>query len=151
MEATAKDNSLRGKRDSFKKNSHRKPHDWKKGKHGKGNSKGHRGTSERGSNGSSSATKVSAAAGKNWTFEVDYNDHFETPLIAYEHLLPAIDILLESTPNKSRAAATIYDPYFCQGRMVEYVQSLGVGTVINNNRDFYRDIRSKCIPSNSCP
>ena len=27
-----------------------------------------------------------------WNFSVDYNDHFETPHVAYEDLLPAVKL-----------------------------------------------------------
>eukprot|EP01039_Chlorochromonas_danica_P008881 gene8881-9796_t len=80
-----------------------------------------------------------------WKFEVDYNDHFETPLQAYEDLHPVLTLLCE-TLGKTPADLTIYDPYYCQGQMVELMKSLGYTKVINRNRDFYEDIKRKNIP-----
>ncbi len=81
-----------------------------------------------------------------WNFEVDYNDHFETPLIAYQELLPALQALQEELHIADKSSCKIYDPYFCQGRMVEYMRSLGYDNVLNFNRDFYHDVHRKTVP-----
>lgn len=47
-----------------------------------------------------------------WSFITDYNDHFETPLIAFSDL--KIDImanLLKKPMNELK----VYDPYYCKG------------------------------------
>ena len=81
-----------------------------------------------------------------WTFDVDYNDHFETPKVAYEDIQP---ILHEITRAKSKTNddLIIYDPYYCAGGMVEMLTELGYHKIINNNRDFYTDIAKKQIPN----
>ena len=81
-----------------------------------------------------------------WNFEVDYNDHFETPLIAYQELLPALQALQEELHITDKSSCKIYDPYFYQGRMVEYMRSLGYDNVLNFNRDFYHDVHRKTVP-----
>lgn len=80
-----------------------------------------------------------------WNFEVDYNDHFETPLVAYQDIIP---ILLETAKllNKSKSQLIIYDPYYCQGNMKSHLSSFGYTNVINNNEDFYANIETNQIP-----
>lgn len=80
-----------------------------------------------------------------WNFAVDYNDHFETPTVAYEDLIPALK-LVATALKKPFEDLVIYDPYWCQGQMVSILNNLGFVNVINRNRDFYADIKNKCIP-----
>jgi hypothetical protein len=80
-----------------------------------------------------------------WNFKVDYNDHFETPLVAYEDILPVLREISRST-NKSLENVIVYDPYFCLGNMKALLVSIGVKHVINENKDFYKDIKNKTIP-----
>jgi len=94
-----------------------------------------------------------------WNFAVDYNDHFETPKIAYEDISPVLRyyaMSLQKSATKVKNNETkelcsenklrIYDPYWCQGTMVAHLRELGFHHVINNNRDFYRDIATKRVP-----
>lgn len=92
-------------------------------------------------------SRAAIVEGSIWNFDVDYNDHFETPRIAYEDLQPALNALLPHL-QVTTSSCTIYDPYYCQGQMVAYMQDLGFHNVINMNRDFYRDVRSKAVPGN---
>ena len=80
-----------------------------------------------------------------WNFTTDYNDHFETPSLAYADIL---DVLKEyaSSIGKTLSSLVIYDPYFCLGSMKAILQSLGASKVINENKDFYGMIQSKSIP-----
>ena len=87
----------------------------------------------------------SAKKSSEWNFAVDYNDHFETPHIAYSDLLPML-IETAKSLNKNLSDLVIYDPYWCQGSMVLYLKSLGCNNVINLNRDFYKDISINKIP-----
>jgi hypothetical protein len=80
-----------------------------------------------------------------WNFAVDYNDHFETPLVAYQDIVPFLNHVAKST-GKHPQDLIIYDPYYCQGEMREILLSLGYRNVINRNRDFYSDISAKSIP-----
>jgi hypothetical protein len=81
-----------------------------------------------------------------WNFVVDYNDHFETPLVAYQDLLPAL-LTFAKHINKEPSELIIYDPYWCQGEMVQLLNQLGFKNVINRNVDFYADIAKKAVPS----
>jgi hypothetical protein len=81
-----------------------------------------------------------------WNFQVDYNDHFETPLRAYEDVLPVLDIICKRL-QKERKDLVLYDPYYCQGSVVGCLQSLQFPQIINRNRDFYRDIKQRAVPN----
>eukprot|EP01032_Pedospumella_encystans_P008144 gene8144-9700_t len=80
-----------------------------------------------------------------WNFAVDYNDHFETPPIAYKDLSPVLEALAHCV-GKTTADLAVYDPYWCEGSMVSHMRELGYENVINRNRDFYMDIKKKNIP-----
>ena len=76
------------------------------------------------------------AFSNNYNFEVDYNDHFETPLNAYQDVLPFIHSIA-SILNKSLDDIIVFDPYYCKGSMIKILNSLGIKTIINKNEDFY--------------
>lgn len=80
-----------------------------------------------------------------WDFKTDYNDHFETPEQAYKDLLPVLKELAGAL-NKPLSELIVYDPYYCLGNMKQHLQSLGVPSVINENKDFYKGIQKKRIP-----
>ena len=67
----------------------------------------------------------SSATSSSWNFAVDYNDHFETPLNAYQDILPVLQCIADKK-GKLIQDLILYDPYYCKGRMVEYLQSLGI-------------------------
>ena len=90
-------------------------------------------------------TNEECAPSSEWEFEVDYNDHFETPTIAYEHILPWLK-MQAACLGKSLSELVVFDPYFCKGVMVEILKSLGVMKVINENVDFYKRIKDGTIP-----
>ena len=87
-----------------------------------------------------------------YPYEVDYNDHFETPLVAYQDILPLLDFI-GSTMNRNKKKSTqkrqdhiIYDPYYCNGRTKELLHSLGFTNVKHEKRDFYQDISNNQVP-----
>ena len=80
-----------------------------------------------------------------WTFDVDYNDHFETPKVAYEDIQPILNVIARAK-GKKVGDLILYDPYYCAGGMVEMLTDLGYNKIINKNRDFYADITKKQIP-----
>ncbi|RYH01493.1 hypothetical protein EON65_48310 [archaeon] len=80
-----------------------------------------------------------------WNFVADYNDHFETPPVAYRDIQPVLSCICESK-NKTAKDLTIYDPYYCQGAMLRHMRDLGFENVINRNRDFYNDIKHHKLP-----
>jgi hypothetical protein len=83
-----------------------------------------------------------------WNFAVDYNDHFETPVIAYSDITPLLHTL-SSLAGMADEELTVYDPYWCEGSVVGHLGSLGFKSVINRNRDFYMDIKKRAIPGNA--
>jgi hypothetical protein len=104
--------------------------------------KGH-GKGDNNNNNSNSGSSSSSRS--TWNFAVDYNDHFETPLIAYTDILPML-LTLAKALNKKPEELIIYDPYYCQGGMVAMLAGMGFPKVINMNRDFYADVATKRIP-----
>jgi hypothetical protein len=88
-------------------------------------------------------------------FIVDDSDHCETPLNAYQDLEVVLDRLLltlgdgdggRDKKEKKRSELIIYDPYYCDGGVKDKLSSMGYTNVINNNRDFYKDISTNSIP-----
>ena len=88
-------------------------------------------------------------------YETDYNDHFETPLQAYQDVKPLIDWLARtisssssSEGGKSPRHVRLYDPYYCNGRTAVLLRDqLGYTNVVHEKRDFYRDIRNHTVPA----
>eukprot|EP00934_Nitzschia_sp_Nitz4_P003380 Nitzschia sp. Nitz4//scaffold88_size82704//17209//18057//NITZ4_005284-RA/size82704-processed-gene-0.46-mRNA-1//1//CDS//3329559470//3370//frame0 len=79
----------------------------------------------------------------NFSYKVDYNDHFETPLVAYEDILPLLDGV---HPTRTKKNHTLYDPYYCNGRTAEYLRQLGFAKIEHAKRDFYKDIDDNTVP-----
>lgn len=78
-------------------------------------------------------------------YKTDYNDHFETPSIAYEHILPLLDAL-----QPDRSQHVIYDPYYCNGQTKEILLNLGFQKIVHEKRDFYNDINQNTVPNHHC-
>eukprot|EP00980_Cylindrotheca_fusiformis_P003760 scaffold834_cov123-Cylindrotheca_fusiformis.AAC.7 len=74
-------------------------------------------------------------------YKVDYNDHFETPKVAYEDILPLLDGV-----KQNRTQHILYDPYYCNGRSASLLRQLGFTRVIHAKRDFYADIKENKVP-----
>ncbi|CAB9521560.1 expressed unknown protein [Seminavis robusta] len=88
--------------------------------------------------------------GSDYPYQVDYNDHFETPMAAYQDIAPLLDWLgsssMEEGRGKGRKTLCIYDPYYCDGQTESLFRQLGFEGIINRKRDFYRDIEQKQLP-----
>ena len=67
----------------------------------------------------------SSSCSRCWNFAVDYNDHFETPLVAYQDILPVLQNIADRK-GKSLHDLVVYDPYYCKGEMVKHLKSLGI-------------------------
>ena len=74
---------------------------------------------------SSSSSSSSSSCSRCWNFAVDYNDHFETPLVAYQDILPVLQNIA-GRKGKSLHDLVVYDPYYCKGEMVKHLKSLGI-------------------------
>ncbi|EFJ45758.1 hypothetical protein VOLCADRAFT_105839 [Volvox carteri f. nagariensis] len=78
-------------------------------------------------------------------FATEPGDHAETPLQAYEHIEPLL-ARLATRLGTTKAALRIYDPFFCEGRMLAHMASLGFESVHNRNEDFYAMRDTKRTP-----
>ena len=77
-----------------------------------------------------------------YNYPTDYNDHFETPLVAYQDILPLLDGI-----QSDRAKHVLYDPYYCNGRTATLLKDeLGFDQVIHEKRDFYKDVQDGTVP-----
>lgn len=85
-------------------------------------------------------------AGKpEFPFETDADDHCESPLEAYKDIVP---FLKDCNNRKSPSAEIfIYDPYFCNGAVVNNLKSLGFTNVHNRKEDCYKVWGSSSYPS----
>lgn len=87
---------------------------------------------------------------KAYPYDVDYCDHFETPLQAYEDIAPVIDVLCnlrnQPTVKENRSQICVYDPYYCHGRAAELLSSLKFRKIAHEKRDFYDDIENERVP-----
>ena len=72
-----------------------------------------------------------------YPYDVDQDDHCETPQDAYEDVDPILSELARSR-GKSKSALAIYDPFFCQGSVVKRLEVLGFENVYNRKEDFYK-------------
>lgn len=78
---------------------------------------------------------------REFPYKADYNDHFETPEVAYRDILPLLDSI-----QPSRDKHCIYDPYFCNGRTKTLLMGIGFENVKHECRDFYKDIENDQVP-----
>jgi len=78
-------------------------------------------------------------------FPSDPADHCETPLQAYQDLVPLLTRLAQRL-GKKHDQLLIYDPYFCGGRVKDHLQTLGFPQEENNCRDFYADVDQGDVP-----
>lgn len=86
------------------------------------------------------STNVSSEADEEaieYPYEVQPDDHCETPIEAYEDLGCFLKFIAQKL-NKTTEELFIYDPFFCEGSMVERMASLGYTNVYNRKEDFYQ-------------
>ncbi|GMH59035.1 hypothetical protein TL16_g02742 [Triparma laevis f. inornata] len=62
-------------------------------------------------------------------YPTDSSDHCETPLIAYTHISPLLSHLSKTSPNLK-----IYDPYYCDGSVVNKLGNLGTNSRLGVKR-----------------
>ncbi|KAI8474257.1 MAG: hypothetical protein J3K34DRAFT_145652 [Monoraphidium minutum] len=78
-------------------------------------------------------------------FETDPGDHAETPFEAYQHVEPLL-ARLATRLGTTKAELKVYDPFYCEGRMVEHMAALGFDSVTNRNEDFYAAKAAGALP-----
>jgi len=78
-------------------------------------------------------------------FETDADDHCESPLQAYKDIVP---FLKDFNERKASSGETlIYDPYFCNGAVIENFNLLGFSRVYNRKEDCYKVWSTSSYPS----
>ncbi|GAX73251.1 hypothetical protein CEUSTIGMA_g705.t1 [Chlamydomonas eustigma] len=78
-------------------------------------------------------------------FQTDPGDHAETPFEAYQHIEPLLGRVARRL-NVDKACLKIYDPYYCEGCMLQHMEQLGFMNVYNRNEDFYAVCASGQVP-----
>jgi hypothetical protein len=72
-----------------------------------------------------------------YPYEVTNDDHCETPAAAYSDIMNILNQLAKSL-GKSADSLLIYDPYFCEGSVIDRLSSIGFTNVYNAKEDFYK-------------
>eukprot|EP00038_Savillea_parva_P013351 m.8048 g.8048 ORF g.8048 m.8048 type:complete len:434 (-) comp2498_c0_seq1:45-1346(-) len=85
-------------------------------------------------------------ADMDFPFEVDPDDHCETPKEAYEHLAPILDELASVHGSSTRSNVHLWDPYYCSGSAAKHLASLGFTSCYHRKEDFY-----SVVAHNACP
>ena len=80
-----------------------------------------------------------------YPFQIDKDDHCETPFEAYEHINVFLEALCERL-RKSKSELLVYDPYYCQGAVKRNLAQLGYTQVYNECEDFYAQIERGATP-----
>jgi hypothetical protein len=78
-------------------------------------------------------------------YPTDSDDHCETSKIAYDHIVPFLELLAKKL-TKPPMDLRIYDPYYCAGATVRHLSELGFPHVHNQPDDFYGIIATKNVP-----
>jgi hypothetical protein len=98
---------------------------------------------------STSSTQVSSSSmisdDHTYPYKVVNDDHCETPLEAYKDIDDIIATYAISI-GKQRSDVSIYDPYYCEGSMIERLHTLGYRDIYNKKEDFYEMISLDRIP-----
>lgn len=80
-----------------------------------------------------------------YPYDVLSDDHCESPIESYRHislLLESLSKILQKSPSELR----IYDPYYCEGSVINRLASLGYLNVYNKCEDFYQIQQNNAIP-----
>jgi hypothetical protein len=83
---------------------------------------------------SEEAEKVEA--NPEFPFLTDETDHAETPLDAYEDIVPILKQIAKCLGKKPHQLV-IYDPYYCGGTVKQHMRKLGFPNCYNEREDFY--------------
>ena len=84
-------------------------------------------------------------------YEVNPDDHCESPMTAYADIRPVLDLFVrqqrgtafQSNHANSKGGAgagadvCIYDPYYCNGRVADHLEGLGYPNVYHKKEDCY--------------
>jgi len=82
----------------------------------------------------------------NYPFEIDPQDHCETPQEAQQHISLFLTYLAKEVLGKENSQLVIYDPFYCEGKVITNFSNLGFTNVINPCEDFYDVLQSGLLP-----
>lgn len=74
-------------------------------------------------------------------YPTDQDDHCESPLEAYQDVVPFLR-RLEHVHRSSSKSFVIYDPYYCDGAVCRNLKQLGFDNVYNKKEDCYEQWKS---------
>lgn len=80
-----------------------------------------------------------------WPFAVEPLDQCETPLLAYEHVAPLLNLLAQAM-GKAPRDLRIYDPYYCAGASTAHLAACGFHSVHHVREDFYARVARRETP-----
>lgn len=83
-------------------------------------------------------------SGPSFPYPTNPDDHCETPLESYQDIAPILDELSKAKGGKSKLR--IYDPYYCNGSVVNHLESLGYEDVYNCKEDCYSVWEANKVP-----
>ena len=66
------------------------------------------------------------------------DDHCESPLQAYAHIQPLLSLLAKTLGSGGDKNLNIYDPYYCNGAVIENLAALGFPSIYNKKEDCYQ-------------
>lgn len=81
-----------------------------------------------------------------YPYPVEGDDHCESPLEAYQDIKHVLDLYNQQVIRKLPGDFAIYDPYFCEGSVIERLTATGYPNVYNRKEDFYTTMRLRAIP-----
>jgi len=81
-----------------------------------------------------------------YPFIINPQDHCETPQEAHEHISLFLTYLAEEILGKDKSQLCIYDPFYCEGRVISNFSNLGFTNVIHPCEDFYTVLESGTVP-----
>jgi len=81
-----------------------------------------------------------------YSYNADPEDHCETDIRAYQHLRPLLLKIEFAIYGRNAGQLKLWDPYFCNGAVVQNLAKLGFPQVHNKNEDFYAVLKSGKLP-----
>ncbi|EKX39900.1 hypothetical protein GUITHDRAFT_113893 [Guillardia theta CCMP2712] len=82
----------------------------------------------------------------NHPFPTEYGDHFETSKVAIHDIAPILQQFAKVS-GKQASSLAIYDPYYCDGAVIEHFRQEGFHNVHNLNVDCYQVWKSATTSS----
>ena len=79
-------------------------------------------------------------------FEADPKDHLETSRRSLEDISLILEIFAKQLKKDFKKDLKIYDPYFCDGKIVKHFEDLGFDKVHNKCEDFSVVLKDKKVP-----